>query len=281
MERCESVSELSSLYSIFIIDQWGVLHDGAVATADAIKSIEYLKRQQKLVAVLTNSGKSYRSNIARLGEFGYRSDQFDLVLTSGDIAIEFIKKNYFGTKIYWIDEKKDFNELSEIGENVLVDRIDLADLIYLSGWNEQIMEWDVYVQILAQAAKNNTPMICSNPDIEGFSNGRRDKAPGWIAERFAEMGGNVRLFGKPNKSMFEICLSRLGVKDPQLAIVIGDSFRTDICGAANAGIASVLIESGLHRDLFEHENVDVALKQLSRQYSDGFVKPNYVMRRLR
>jgi HAD superfamily hydrolase (TIGR01459 family) len=164
--------------------------------------------------------------------------------------------------------------------NSFVTKIGEADFILLSGWNDS-MGWKTYESIFVAAVQNGLPMLCSNPDTIGFFQGKAEEGPGAIAARFSQMGGSVTLFGKPDISFFEACLARLGKSDKRRSIVIGDSYSTDICGAANAGIDSILIEMGLHRDEFSTGDVMTILKKLSASFSGSTVYPTYVMAELR
>jgi ribonucleotide monophosphatase NagD (HAD superfamily) len=71
-----------------------------------------------------------------------------------------------------------------------------------------------------------------------------------LAQWYEERGGSVRWHGKPFRSVYETCFGLLGIDDLSRILAIGDSLRTDIAGAAGAGIDSVLIAGGIHADEF-------------------------------
>jgi ribonucleotide monophosphatase NagD (HAD superfamily) len=55
--------------------------------------------------------------------------------------------------------------------------------------------------------------------------------------------------GKPEKNLFATLIERLGLLSP---LVIGDSFQTDIAGARNAGLDSLLVLTGVsNRQMLE------------------------------
>jgi ribonucleotide monophosphatase NagD (HAD superfamily) len=60
----------------------------------------------------------------------------------------------------------------------------------------------------------------------------------------------VRWHGKPFRSVYDTCLGLLRIGDRSRILAVGDSLRTDIAGAAGAGIDSVLIVRGVHADEF-------------------------------
>ena len=69
-----SKSSLISRYDAFIIDQWGVLHDGKVLYPEALATMDLLKAASKKTIMLSNSSKRVGSSIAGLGG-GFRSCQ--------------------------------------------------------------------------------------------------------------------------------------------------------------------------------------------------------------
>ena len=71
-----------------------------------------------------------------------------------------------------------------------------------------------------------------------------------MAKWYEEAGGRVRWHGKPFRSVYDTCLRLLGIEDRSRILAVGDSLRTDIAGAAGAGIDSLLIAGGIHAEEF-------------------------------
>ena len=46
MIKINSISDIVDRYDNFIIDQWGVMHDGTSGYKHAIKTINYLKKKK-------------------------------------------------------------------------------------------------------------------------------------------------------------------------------------------------------------------------------------------
>src|SRR5712691_184418 len=89
-------------------------------------------------------------------------------------------------------------------------------------------------------------MVCANPDLVVIHDGRPALCAGALAEHYEAIGGRVRWHGKPYPSVYDSCLELLGIADRRRILAIGDSLRTDIAGAAGAGIDSLLIAGGVH-----------------------------------
>ena len=52
MQSLEGIREIINKYEVFILDQWGVIHDGNKGYAHAIKCINYLKTNNKKVNLI-------------------------------------------------------------------------------------------------------------------------------------------------------------------------------------------------------------------------------------
>ena len=48
----EGISDIISLYDVFILDQWGVMHDGNKGYDFAINSVEKLIKQNKKLIII-------------------------------------------------------------------------------------------------------------------------------------------------------------------------------------------------------------------------------------
>jgi ribonucleotide monophosphatase NagD (HAD superfamily) len=63
------------------------------------------------------------------------------------------------------------------------------------------------------------------------------------------MGGKVERIGKPFPAIYDAAMRDLGHPAKETIVGIGDSIEHDIAGAKSAGIAAVLVRSGILADL--------------------------------
>jgi HAD superfamily hydrolase (TIGR01450 family) len=98
-------------------------------------------------------------------------------------------------------------------------------------------------------------MVCANPDLVVVHNGKPALCAGALAEEYQRLGGRVRWHGKPYPSVYDSCLHLLRIGDKRRILAIGDSLRTDIAGAAGAGIDSLFIAGGIHAAEFSSHGV--------------------------
>jgi HAD superfamily hydrolase (TIGR01459 family) len=103
---------------------------------------------------------------------------------------------------------------------------------------------------LSQAIGCDLPMVCANPDLVVMRGSTLHLCAGALAKWYEEAGGRVRWHGKPFRSVYDSCLRLLDIADRSRVLAVGDSLRTDIAGAAGAGIDSLLIAGGIHAEEF-------------------------------
>src|SRR5205814_2692045 len=137
----------------------------------------------------------------------------------------------------------------DVGEGLdlaFVDTPAEADFILNTGpaeWDDAI---ETYAPVMHGALARRLPMVCANPDLVVVHNGKPALCAGALAEEYQHLGGRVRWHGKPYPSVYDSCLGLLGIADKRRILAIGDSLRTDIAGAAGAGIDSLFIAGGIH-----------------------------------
>ncbi len=100
----------------------------------------------------------------------------------------------------------------------------------------------LYETTLKACAERNLPMINCNPDLVSrpCSGDKLLAMPGQISNRYEDIGGEVRWFGKPNASHFHAGVALMGLQKENRIIHVGDSLHHDIDGACRAGLVSIL-----------------------------------------
>ena len=81
----KSISDIISQYDVFILDQWGVMHDGYKGYDHAINAVEKLIKENKKLIIISNSSKRKDSSIGRLKSLGFDKNHFIEVMTSGEM----------------------------------------------------------------------------------------------------------------------------------------------------------------------------------------------------
>jgi ribonucleotide monophosphatase NagD (HAD superfamily) len=88
----EGLEEIASDYDGMLIDQFGVLHDGTRLYPGSLDVLARLRALKIPIAVMTNSGKRTKANIARLSKIGIPRELYVDAVSSGEVAYERLKR---------------------------------------------------------------------------------------------------------------------------------------------------------------------------------------------
>ncbi|RYD45978.1 MAG: TIGR01459 family HAD-type hydrolase, partial [Sphingomonadales bacterium] len=96
----------------------------------------------------------------------------------------------------------------------------------------------------------DVPMICANPDLVVERGHRIIPCAGAVAAYYEQLGGQVRVAGKPHKPIYDEALSiarqERGDVDKARVLAIGDGMPTDVRGALSQGLDLLYISAGIH-----------------------------------
>lgn len=280
------ISDISDSYAGFIVDQWGVLHNGEKAYPGVVETLKELKQRGKYVIILSNSGKRADINKERLKKVGIGPTLYSEILTSGEMTwngLEAQEEGFFkdlGKKVFIISRGGDRSIVDGLDLEV-VDDADDADFMIISGSDAPDKKLEDYEPSLKKAVRRQLTALCANPDSLGVMGAMNIMGPGTIAARYKDFGGVVHYIGKPHKPIFAECVKKLQAKDiyPGHTIVVGDSITHDIFGGNMMNIDTCLVRTGLHEKSFRGAktaaDIDRALKNLSGQYNG--VRPKYMV----
>lgn len=239
-------------YDGFLLDQWGVLHDGVRPYPGALAALEALRRAGKRVIILSNSGRLGTENAAQLAKLGFARSLYGEVVSAGDDAREALATRdepfhrALGRRCLLLARAGEAHLADGLGLD-LADDVEAADFILLMTMDPPRQSVAGWMDVLRAASERRLPMVCANPDLHRASpDGGLQEAPGLVARAYEQLGGTVRYHGKPEPRIYRSCLARLGLEQ-SLVVAIGDSLEHDIAGAQAAGIDSVFIGGGIHR----------------------------------
>ncbi|CAB9515031.1 Inherit from COG: Hydrolase [Seminavis robusta] len=264
-----SIEEIVDLYDGFILDQFGVLHNGAHGLEGAPECVKALHAKGKKLIILSNSSSPSAAAIAKLPKLGYDPSMLVGAVTSGQEAIKYLAETYPGKKAIFFTWDKTHHTtqqgfLEKCGGIQPTNSVEEADFVLLHGVqvllgpNGDETSLDGYMQtgdmssviepMLKKCAARNLPMVCANPDfIMVRPDGTNAHMPGKLAKKYEELGGSCTSFGKPHAAHFEACVREIGLPKDKV-VHVGDSLHHDIAGANAAGIASVFVVGGVHRE---------------------------------
>ncbi|TWB41886.1 TIGR01459 family HAD-type hydrolase [Nitrospirillum pindoramense] len=248
------LSHLADRYDGFILDLWGVVHDGIAPYPGVPECLKTLRARGKRVCLLSNAPRRVDAAADRLTEMGLTPDHYDALLTSGEATHDALRDPpdawhaALGPTLLHIGPDRDAGVYLDLPGRIKVDRPEDADFVLNTGIVDFSESLTDYEPILAACAALKLPMVCANPDLVVHVGPQLVICAGELARRYEELGGDVRQHGKPYPGVYARCFDLLGDIPRQRILAVGDSLRTDMAGANAAGIDGLLITGGIHRE---------------------------------
>ena len=283
------LEEIYDNYDAFILDQWGVIHDGNKGYLNAIQCVEKLYSKKKILTIISNSSRKKEETIMRLPNLGFQSAHFHEVMTSGEMIWSSLRNKNgsevksLGKRCFHIyDQTKNEGEIFQKGleKYIFVKNIEDADFILgcTPFFEKTVVD---YIPLLNVAKEKDLLFVCANPDFESLEKKSNSLTfcMGTIAELYNSLGGKTFLLGKPSIEIYKKTFEELKNIKKSRILAIGDSLFHDIKGALNFGVDSLLITStGIHNDFFDNENP--SWKTSNNSLKKLGIKPTYVCKEL-
>ena len=252
MKKLEHLSSIFKSYDIFIIDLWGVLHNGIQPNPEAIRAIEELHKNNKKYVFLSNAPRPIENVKSFLLKMGVDEKYLKNIYTSGEAALQSIRNLKYGKFFYHLGPDRD-NYLYKGLEKSKVD-LNSCDYILCTGlFDQEIDNLDFYNKILK--AHKNKIMVCTNPDLVVDRGNVREYCAGSVAMVFEKLGGKVIYFGKPYPEVY----NQSTTSNNKKVIAIGDNLNTDIKGAVNMNYDSLIITDGVHKEEIKRNGIENVL----------------------
>ena len=269
MEHLHSFARLSQRYDGFILDLWGVIHNGVDAFPYAVDCLRYLRTVGKRALLLSNAPRPSGAVRELMRTMGIGDQLYDGLITSGDAVRHAILEppdcwwSRLGPCVFHLGPDRDRALFDNLPCRIVA-RPAEADYVLNTGPDDHRSPINLaeFEELLQECARLRLPMVCANPDLEVIRGEVRVLCAGALAEYYSEIGGDVRLVGKPDPAIYHHALRFLGLP-PSRVLAVGDSLRTDVAGAIGARIDACWVLDGLHgetlrstKKLFDHELVE-------------------------
>ena len=264
----EGLNSIANNYDLCYIDLWGVVHNGIKLHDQAITALNELLKMNKNFVLLTNAPRPNQPVRSFLEKMGMEEEIRNHVFTSGEAALNYLKKFYLLEKFFHIGPPRDFDLFNDFKDNQSND-IDKSQYLLCTGlFDDHNKDLNYYKELFEKHI--NKKMICTNPDLIVDRGNQRELCAGSVAMVFEKMGGEVVYFGKPYPEVYNQSINNSKKK----VLSIGDNLNTDIKGANLLNYDSLLISNGVHKNEIEDRGVE----EVSKQY-ESIV--NYMQSELR
>ncbi|MFB7108150.1 HAD-IIA family hydrolase [Streptomyces sp. NPDC056291] len=237
-----SAQALSEAYDTALLDLDGVVYAGGHAIAHAVDSLGTARAGGMHLAYVTNNAlRTPAAVAAHLTELGIRAEAADVVTSAQAVARLIADQVPQGARVLVIGGEGLRTALRERGLEP-VESADDDPAAVVQGYGGPELAWGRFAEACYAIARG-VPWFASNTDLT--IPGARGIAPGNGAAvevvRIAT-GAEPQVAGKPLPPMHRETILRTGAERP---LVVGDRLDTDIEGAFNGGVDSLLVLTGV------------------------------------
>jgi HAD superfamily hydrolase (TIGR01459 family) len=212
------IEEIADRYDGFILDVWGVLHNGVEPYPRVVDTLSRLKRAGKRLCVLSNAPVQAETVAGRIETIGIPRDAYHHIMTSGEEVWQHLKHRpdafykSLGRKVLHIGPERDKGMLDGLDLVPVAAAAD-ADFVLNTGPGEPADTVATYQPLLDAAAARKLPMVCANPDLTVMRGPEVLICAGSLAQAYEAQGGTVRWHGKPFPGVYRTCMALLGLSD--------------------------------------------------------------------
>jgi HAD superfamily hydrolase (TIGR01459 family) len=246
----DGIAPLADRYDGFVLDIWGVVHDGRRPYPGVADAFAALKARGKRVALLSNAPRRSHVVDTLLTGMGLDRGLWDATITSGELAWRALQDRaalgYGGSALH-IGPERDLSTVEGLDITLVSDAAQ-AEWVLNTGPDPERGNGAVepYRPMLEACAARRLPMLCVNPDRFVMVGEQRVICAGALADLYVTLGGPAaREIGKPDPAVYAPVLEALGIADRARVVAIGDSPHTDLAGAQAAGLDAVWALTGL------------------------------------
>jgi len=262
-----NIMELIDLYDNFIIDVYGVLHDGTHPYPGVLETIKTLREKNKNFVFLSNAPRPNSVVAERLSKIDIHIP-LENIYTSGDFFLKNLQSDsrFVGKKFHLTSPEQNEHLSHEFSIDI-TNNLDEADYSIFMMFCDDETKLNDFDSLMQKAADDNVEVLCPNPDKVVMHQGKYRYTSGFFANKYEkEFGGKVTYFGKPHTNIYATIFDKFKF-DPKTTLAIGDSIETDITGANNANIASAIVRTGVHSDE----------KNLDNLFNKFNIKPDFII----
>ena len=250
----DGLNSIVDNYQLFYIDLWGVVHNGIKLHKEAIKTLREISKKEKDYILLTNAPRPNSAVKSFLVKMGMDQEIINHVFTSGEAALNYLKKNFSTSEFFHIGPPRDFDLFKDF-QKMKSDNLENSEYILCTGlFDDHAKDLNYYREMLEKNLKKK--MICTNPDLIVDRGNARELCAGSVAMVFEKMGGEVIYFGKPYPEVYNQSIDNKNKK----VLSIGDNLNTDIKGANLLNFDTLIISNGIHKREIEENGIEKTAK---------------------
>jgi HAD superfamily hydrolase (TIGR01459 family) len=264
-EPIQGLDEIADRYDVVLSDVWGVIHNGRERFAPACRALSAFAEQRGPVILISNAPRPAADVVPQLDDLGVPRAAWSTLITSGDATRALLADRAPGP-VWAIGPDRDAALYAGLGLE-LTGPEDAALICVTGPYDDETETAEDYRERFEAILPRRLPLLCANPDIVVQRGDRLIPCAGALARLYADLGGEVRMAGKPHAPIYDLCIAeaeaRLGRPvDRRRVLCIGDGIPTDILGANGQDLDVLFVAGGIHgAELLGPQGLDMAATQ--------------------
>ncbi len=259
MQTLYNLDSLTDLYDGFLFDAYGVLYDGKGLIESCVASWRKLQSRGKPCYVVSNgSSRTLDESVNMYRRLGLILKPSEIINSASLLKGFYADQGLMGSHTAVLGTKSSALYVEEAG-GIVVNPLATDDysIVVLANQSDYPL-LDTLEAVLSQVItriENSQPirLILTNPDLiyphqfrrfgitAGSFAGLLEAA---LGARLGKDAPHFEKLGKPFPPIFHEAIRRVGSKN---LLMVGDQLETDIRGANNSGLDSVLVGTGMIR----------------------------------
>ena len=221
---------------------------------------------------LKESQKDSKLESLKKEEKAFSEKLFDYCITSGQIALNNIKKDIykkFGRKCYPLELSKQKIKYFNLD---CTKKVESANFAMIADLKDGLSILD-FAEHLDKIMKYKLPLLCANPDYLVHNKNTLSMSGGTVAELYSDLGGTVFRYGKPYEPIYQDIFKKMRITNLSKVLVIGDSLWHDIAGGKKMKLDSLWIKNGIHKSkLKKKDEISPLLEKYRPKYAISHLK---------
>jgi len=231
------------VYRCYFLDLDGVVYRGNERLPGAREFIEWIEASGREYLYLSNNSMSTPAEVAaRIQALGLPAP-LERVVTAGSAAALYLAQHYAGARVFVLGLPPLAQMVREAGLKVLSEDDGAQAEVVLVGLDRSLTY--ARLSVAVQAVLNGAAFVAVNRDPLLPMEGKLEPGSGAIAAAIqASTGVSPYMVGKPDPGIIREALRLIHAR-PEETAIIGDGLTLDIPAGYQAGIATILLLSGI------------------------------------
>ena len=154
----EGLSSIADHYQLFYVDLWGVIHNGISLYNDAIVALKEISKKKKDYVLLTNAPRPNTTVKIFLEKLGLEKEIREHVFTSGEAALNYLKKNFVDKSFFHVGPPRDFDLFKDFNK-MRLNEIEHSEYILCTGlFDNQNEDLQYYKRLFENNLKKKNDM---------------------------------------------------------------------------------------------------------------------------